>query len=359
MDNSPSQSNSPDPISSLIDDLGSSDGSVRQAARNKLAALGPPAIPALIAALSDCNDHARWESAKLLGNAQDPSAVFALVKALEDNNVDVRWAAAESLVKFKQNAIAPILIMQVYDFNAVWLREGTRYVLRQLKRAGYLDQATTKVLEALDGPAPEVEAAWVAKSTLEKMHVDWRKEIQLRFGDGQKVISIAMRAEVKCSDGQCGQIVRVVLNPISKVVTHLVVRESRSTKTERLVPVNRINKSSPISVYLLCSTTELASMDLYERKHIPPDELVIHEGIRIVATDGKVGVVDEFLVDPEQGKITHLILREGRVWGQQDVTVPVDNIDRIGEDAIHLNIEKCAIDFLPSIPLQRRKQERE
>jgi HEAT repeats/PRC-barrel domain len=348
-----------DTITSLIDDLGSSDGSVRQAARNKLAASGPPAIPALITALSDCNDHARWESAKILGEIQDPSSIPALAKAMEDKNVDVRWAAAESLVKFRHNAVASILIMLVNDFDAVWLREGTRYVLRQLKKNGYLDQDTLKVLDSLDGPAPGVEAAWSAKSVLDKMHIDWKNEIQFPSSEGQREIDIAMGAEVKCSDGQCGLIERVVINPSTLKVTHLVVKRTKASHAEYLVPVVVIIKSSPTSIHLSCSTSELDSMATYKREHIPHDELVIRHGIRVVAIDGEAGTVDEFLIEPEDGKITHLILREKRTWGEEDVNIPVVHIDRIEEDGVYLNIEKCAIDFLPSLPLNRRKQRRD
>jgi hypothetical protein len=47
------------------------------------------------------------------------------------------------------------------------------------------------------------------------------------------------------------------------------------------------------------------------------------------ATDGRVGRVDEFLVDPESGNITHLCLRKDHLWGDKLVCIPVSEIDLI------------------------------
>jgi sporulation protein YlmC with PRC-barrel domain len=376
-------------ITSFITMLGNNDAPTRLEARKKLIAMGSSAVPVLITALSNCNDHIRWEAARALGEIQDPASIKNLVQALEDQNVDVRWAAAESLIKFKQKAVTPTLMMLVQDFNSIWLREGARYVLRRLKKRGYLHSPGSQVLNALDGPVPEVEAPWAAKSALEELKVDWRKDSELELGDGQKEIDIPMGADVKCSDGLFGKVVCVILNPITEKITHIVVKENKQLQIEYLVPVEEIIESSPTSLYLFCQTSELEKMkhfkaveflpnDIFniaatpsmiwpydapglgvitiEHEHIPPDELAVHRGARVFATDGEVGRVDEFLVDPENGMITHLILIEGHIWDRADVTIPVAQIDRIEEDAVYLKLEKCAIEALSSIPLRRRKK---
>ncbi|KPK14357.1 MAG: hypothetical protein AMK69_28870 [Nitrospira bacterium SG8_3] len=53
-----------------------------------------------------------------------------------------------------------------------------------------------------------------------------------------------------------------------------------------------------------------------------------------------MGPVTEFLVDQTDGHITHLVLREGHMWGRKDVTIPVFQIDRIEEDAVYLKLNK-------------------
>lgn len=87
---------------------------------------------------------------------------------------------------------------------------------------------------------------------------------------------------------------------------------------------------------------------------MPPGELALRRGTRVDATDGHVGRVDEFLIDPATGHITHVVLREGHLWGQKDVTIPVSEIDRIEEDTVHLKLDRHSIAALPAIPIRRR-----
>jgi hypothetical protein len=66
-----------------------------------------------------------------------------------------------------------------------------------------------------------------------------------------------------------------------------------------------------------------------------------------------VGRVDEFLVNPENEHITHLVMREGHLWGQKDVTVPVSAIDHFDEDTVYLKLNKQEIEALPTIAVRR------
>jgi sporulation protein YlmC with PRC-barrel domain len=67
-----------------------------------------------------------------------------------------------------------------------------------------------------------------------------------------------------------------------------------------------------------------------------------------------VGKVDEFLVNPENSHITHLILRRGHLWGKRDVSVPLDQIDSIDDDVVYLKLDKAAVGELPAIPVKGR-----
>jgi hypothetical protein len=42
---------------------------------------------------------------------------------------------------------------------------------------------------------------------------------------------------VSCSDGPCGELTRVVVDPAARTVTHLVVEPPQRGETSRLVPV--------------------------------------------------------------------------------------------------------------------------
>jgi sporulation protein YlmC with PRC-barrel domain len=193
-------------------------------------------------------------------------------------------------------------------------------------------------------------------------------------------MDIPVNANVRCADGDCGQSVDVIVNPVTQQVTHVVVRERKASHAQRLVPVEWVMEAIPHLIHLRCTCDELAGMEEFiEREYItvwpssifssssmpepavvtlkhervPPGELVIHQGARVEAIDGHVGQVDEFLIDPTNERITHLVLREGHLWGKKDVTIPVSEIDRIEENMVHLKLDKHSIEKLPSVPVRR------
>jgi sporulation protein YlmC with PRC-barrel domain len=201
------------------------------------------------------------------------------------------------------------------------------------------------------------------------------------------MMEISMNAEVNCADGPCGRSVCVIIDPVNDRITHLVVGENNLSETQRLVPIDQIIESNPQSIRLSCKREELEKMPSFvetefiatsiagaemgssmlwpystpdlgyitlEHDRVPPNELAIHRGAIVEAADGKVGKVDEFLVDPKSGDITHLVLREGHLWGQKDITIPVSQIDHLEENIVHLKLEKKDIEALPSIPIRRK-----
>ena len=197
-------------------------------------------------------------------------------------------------------------------------------------------------------------------------------------------MDIPINAEVYCADGLCGHSTYVVLNPITKQITHLVAKEYNFPHTEFLVPVELVVESTPREIHLDCTRAVLTTMDPFietefvrsktprltmdptmlwpyyapetqiftlEHEQIPPGELAVHRGAEVKATDGYVGRVDGFLVEPKNEHITHLVLREGHLWGRKDVTIPVSQIDHIEEDTVYLKLDKASIEILPEIPI--------
>ncbi|HUH97297.1 MAG TPA: PRC-barrel domain-containing protein [Anaerolineales bacterium] len=199
-------------------------------------------------------------------------------------------------------------------------------------------------------------------------------------------MEIPINAKVNCTDGPGGQSIHVILKPTTEEITHLVVDNGLFPTTEYLVSVDHIVESTPQSIRLNCTREELSKMPIFDRvefipseingfaagpymmwpyyypeagfvrfdnEHIPADELAIRRGTRVEATDGAVGRVDEFLMDPANDHITHLVLREGHLWGQKDVAIPVGQIDHYAEDTVHLKLDKRGIEALPSIRVRR------
>ena len=203
-------------------------------------------------------------------------------------------------------------------------------------------------------------------------------------------MDIPINVDVMCAGKPCGRSTYLIVNPVNEHITHLVVAEKAFPNIERLVPVDRILESTPKSIQLRCSQADLSGMDAFdetdfikagqlevslpysvpyevwpyamydampvpfEHEHIPAGEIAIRRGTPVEATDGEVGKVDEFLVDPENDVITHLVLREGHLWGKKDVTIPVSEINRIAEEAVYLKLDKEAIEELPTVPVRRK-----
>jgi hypothetical protein len=209
-------------------------------------------------------------------------------------------------------------------------------------------------------------------------------------------MEIPLKAQVECTDGVCGRCVVVLVNPVVDQVTHLVVREDASPHTEYIVPVDVVAATTADMIGLRCNKAELEHMDPFvqtefveetktqmdpgygggygtgglfywpyvspERtvrvpeavQQIPPGELAVRRGTRVEATDGYVGKVDEFLVNPENGHITHLVMRAGHLWGQMDVMIPLAAMGDTREGTMFLKLDKHEIESLPTVPVHRR-----
>lgn len=210
-------------------------------------------------------------------------------------------------------------------------------------------------------------------------------------------MEISLNAQVECTDGVCGRSVYLLINPVTDTVTHLVVKEDSSPGTEYIVPVDFMTESTTDTIQLRCSKAEMEKMDPFikttfieekvpnggfgsaigltgmgayyylpyvtsertvqvpeEHHQIPSGELAVQRGTRVEATDGYVGKVDEFVVNPKNGHITHLVMREGHLWGKKDVIIPLSAMGETREDTVFLNIDKHQIESLPTLPVQRR-----
>jgi HEAT repeat protein len=157
-----------DTIASLIATLSSDDGLKRQRARQRLVAIGRPALAPLVKALADPNDQVRWEAAKALGKIGDPATAPALVNALQDGNCGIRWLAAEGLIVLERQGLTPLLQALVERSDSEWLREGAHHVLHALARRG-LGDLLSPVLAALEDIEPVLEVCPAAQAALDAL----------------------------------------------------------------------------------------------------------------------------------------------------------------------------------------------
>jgi hypothetical protein len=212
-------------------------------------------------------------------------------------------------------------------------------------------------------------------------------------------MEIPLQAQVECTDGIYGRSVYVLINPVAQQVTHLVVKETSAPHTEYSVPIAAISAKIGTTIHLNCTKAALEKMEPFiqtefveekisdtsfrysggslsvfgagsyyylpyvvpehtvrrpvEERQIPPGELALHRGTRVEATDGFVGHVDEFVVNPANGYITDMVMREGHLWGQKDVIIPVSAMGSTHEETVFLTLDKHQVEALPIFPMQR------
>jgi sporulation protein YlmC with PRC-barrel domain len=218
-------------------------------------------------------------------------------------------------------------------------------------------------------------------------------------------------AEVLCSDGGCGTLRQVVIDPVARALTHLVVEPDNTGTNGRLVPVSLVESSTAKSVVLNCTAKEfdaleqaeetdfvpgaqgkwgygqeqmlsfpyfghgLGTMSLGElgagmlsmginspgmttepqsitRDRVPVGEVAIRRGEHIHAKDGSIGRVRGLVVDATDRHVTHVLLDEGHLWGKKDVAVPIGAIERVGAE-IQVNLTKDQIKDLPPVELDQ------
>ncbi len=195
---------------------------------------------------------------------------------------------------------------------------------------------------------------------------------------------LAIHGDVYCSDGLCGHSVLAVINPATRLVTHLVVADKGFLGDEHLVAMDQVTETTADRIQLACTTADLKAMRpflrgqhapgeipfigydpgeytlwpsalpdqgmlLADHDHVPKGDVSIRRGAAVIAADGPVGSVDEFIVDPANGEITHLVLRQGHLWGQRTITIPVTGIAAMDDEAVTLKLTRAEIAALPAI----------
>lgn len=198
-------------------------------------------------------------------------------------------------------------------------------------------------------------------------------------------MDIPLNARVMSSDGAAGHTTDILVDPQTRTITHLVVRTAGMLGYDVVVPIADVIEATPEQVRVRLSQHELEALPPFEandalpidrdpvaymgdallldpyasvllptHENIPPGEVALRRGDRVEARDGAIGHVDGFLSDPHTDRITHLILREGHLWGARDITIPVGQIERIEDGAVRLTLDKAQVAALPSIPIHWR-----
>jgi uncharacterized membrane protein len=196
---------------------------------------------------------------------------------------------------------------------------------------------------------------------------------------------IPLNADVECKDGLCGQTTTLIVDPATLQVTHVVVKEKERPHTQRMISTSHVLEISGGSVRLDITAEELRKMQQFvvteyrvteipryvgvdtampyyspelqtapvERELVPEGELAVHVGVAVEATDGKVGELSELVTDQETGRISHLVLEEGHLWGKKQILLPVPMVESVVGGAIQLKVDKQTIASMLAVPAKQ------
>jgi sporulation protein YlmC with PRC-barrel domain len=246
----------------------------------------------------------------------------------------------------------------------------------------------------------------------------WRPHVETRGTYRHRRASIVSEevefdigAEVTCSDGTCGELRRVVVDPVARAITHLVVEPKYRQNKGHLVPIDRVEDVTDKEIRLRCSMSEFEAFeDAEETKllpgatgqwrygqnqmssfpyfslmgglglgsmgmrvgglgglgladdgmglgpqletidRVPVGEVEVRRGQHVQATDGRIGRVKGLVVDPADHHVTHVLLDEGHLWGKKEIAIPISAVAGL-DDGVQLNLAKDDVRDLPPVDL--------
>jgi uncharacterized protein YrrD len=195
-------------------------------------------------------------------------------------------------------------------------------------------------------------------------------------GEGE---TFTIGAHVDGTDGRCGSLIRVIVDPTTESLTHLAVQPAHHAEQARLVPADLLAGVNDEVIRISCTTKQfeqldaaedielLSSADLVSTQSgigmalplghhskprlsdvVPTGEVAVRRGDAVHAKDGWIGAVDGLVIDPASEQVTHVILQEGHLWGRKHVAIPIGAANRV-ENEIRVDLTKKEIEALPPV----------
>jgi uncharacterized protein YrrD len=209
------------------------------------------------------------------------------------------------------------------------------------------------------------------------------------------MIQLIKNAEVFSSVGEkIGSLDRVVLDPETRQVSHIVVTKGILFSTSKVIPVSYIDLDGK-RITLTKNASELEDLPDFEetsyikidetsnpgqnpdhlyfyppqndiwwgfggwmsypipkyvvktRNNIPDDMVALDEGADVVSRYGKdVGTVEEVMVEPSENRATHILVSRG-LFSKEHKLIPTLWIKKVSDEKIVLSIDSDMFDRLP------------
>jgi sporulation protein YlmC with PRC-barrel domain len=197
-------------------------------------------------------------------------------------------------------------------------------------------------------------------------------------------IALTIGALATGTDGVCGRVTQVVLDPVDDRVTHVIVEPEHRQGLGRLVPVDWV-AADGAEVRLACSVAEFEQLEQAEITQflpgldgypglspeqmlvwpfyggniavpvtydtLPLDEVAVRRGEQVHALDGGIGQVQGLVVDTKSRHATHVLLQEGHLFGHKVVAIPINVVTKVTQDDIRVSLTKSEVAGLPPVDL--------
>ena len=200
------------------------------------------------------------------------------------------------------------------------------------------------------------------------------------------------------NDHQVGQVDRVVIDPKTHQVTHLIVQKGIFFTEDKVVPIDLIADADQDRVTLREHAGKLQDLPDFEEQHfvnvgedeadqtptpvyhapplywypafgapsvgyfagypypasaveteqnIPDHTVALKDGAEVISADGEqVGKVARVLVDPQANRATHLLISKGLLF-KENKLVPMNWVRTVEEEQVHLAVRSRLLEELP------------
>jgi uncharacterized protein YrrD len=219
-----------------------------------------------------------------------------------------------------------------------------------------------------------------------------KRRLSMQFKEGMDVFT---------ADGQkIGDVDRVVIDPNSKEITHLIIRKGVLFKKDKILPLPLVDTVTAEDVTLHDNADEMPELNDFEEDYyvsvadeevsptypaaaarplyrypppgvlrsdyyggpipvttqsdvekaarpLPEGTVPLQEDANVVTADGEhVGDVARVIADSDTNQVTHFVISKGLLLKEQKL-IPVDWISSIGEEKIRLAVKSRQVDDLP------------
>ncbi|MFZ6028647.1 MAG: PRC-barrel domain-containing protein [Chloroflexota bacterium] len=217
-----------------------------------------------------------------------------------------------------------------------------------------------------------------------------RKELFMEFKEG---------ADIYTMDGdKVGEVSRVVIEPDTKEITHVIVQKGFLFTEDKVVPIDAIQRASEDRVVLRQDVEDLDQFQDFEEtyymyadaerepfpamrrpvpalywyppvgvwgmpggpayygsrvyssvkeENIPEGTVALEEGARVISSDGEhVGDIERVYTEPSADRATHVLISKGLIMKERKI-IPTQWMTNIMEGEIHLSVDSELVGNLP------------